>query len=291
MLNKRYEQLKAAEGGAIISLTAYSLITIMKLLVGNIGHSEALIADGFNNSTDILASLTVLIGLHFSRRPPDKNHQYGHWKSENIASMITSIILLIVALQVLFSAFRNILSGQIVTPSPLSAIVGIISAILLSFLYFHNQKLAKNVHSTALLAAAKDNLSDIFTSIATTLAILASSFHFSWLDATVAIIISLLILNMAVDIFKNSVFMLSDGFDQHTLDQYRLTVNRIPGVIAVKEIRGRSYSENIALDIVVTMNPQLTAAESHAITKLIEKKLFEAYQIFDVEIHVEPENK
>ncbi len=199
--------------------------------------------------------------------------------------------MLIVALQVLFSAFRNIMSGQIVTPSPLSAIVGIISAILLSFLYFHNQKLAKNVHSTALLAAAKDNLSDIFTSIATTLAILASSFHFSWLDATVAIIISLLILNMAVDIFKNSVFMLSDGFDQHTLDQYRLTVNRIPGVIAVKEIRGRSYSENIALDIVVTMNPQLTVAESHAITKLIEKKLFEAYQIFDVEIHVEPENK
>lgn len=65
MLNKRYEQLKAAEGGAIISLTAYSLITIMKLLVGNIGHSEALIADGFNNSTDILASLTVLIGFIF----------------------------------------------------------------------------------------------------------------------------------------------------------------------------------------------------------------------------------
>ncbi|MGB2576691.1 cation diffusion facilitator family transporter [Leuconostoc suionicum] len=290
MLNKRYEQLKAAEGGAIISLTAYSLITVMKLLVGKIGHSEALIADGFNNLTDILVSLTVLIGLHFSRRPPDKNHQYGHWKSENIASMITSIMMLIVALQVLLSAFKNILSNQIATPSPLSAIVGIVSAILLSFLYFHNKKLSKRVHSTALLAAAKDNLSDIFTSIATTLAILASSLHFSWLDATVAIIISLLILNMAIDIFKNSVFMLSDGFDQHTLDQYRLAVNRIPGVITVKEIRGRSYSENIALDIVVTMNPQLTVAESHAITKLIEKKLLEEYQIFDVEIHVEPAN-
>ncbi|TYC47235.1 cation diffusion facilitator family transporter [Leuconostoc litchii] len=288
MINKRYEQLKAAEGGAITSIIAYIFLTIIKIIIGKFGHSEALVADGLNNLTDILASLTVLVGLHFSRRPPDKNHQYGHWKSENIASMITSIIMLVVALHVLFYAVKDIIENRVVPPNPLSAIVSLVSAIILIWVYRHNKKLAKKAHSTALLAAAKDNLSDILTSIATATAILTASFHFAWVDAAAAIVISLLILNIAISILKESIFMLSDGFDETTLDQYRAAIEKVPGVIAVKKIKGRSYSANTALDIVVTMNPKLTVEKSHTITKIIEKQLLDDYNIFEVEIHVEP---
>lgn len=101
-MNKdRYKQLKQAELGAIISIVAYIVVSILKLTIGNLANSEALRADGLNNFTDILASVAVLIGLRISRKPADTEHRYGHWKAENIASLITSFIMLLVGLEVL----------------------------------------------------------------------------------------------------------------------------------------------------------------------------------------------
>ena len=68
MVNNRYEQLKKAELGALISIAAYILVSAMKLVVGNLANSEALRADGLNNFTDILASVAVLIGSRKNQR-------------------------------------------------------------------------------------------------------------------------------------------------------------------------------------------------------------------------------
>ncbi len=281
MVNNRYEQLKKAELGALISIAAYILVSAMKLVVGNLANSEALRADGLNNFTDILASVAVLIGLRIAQKPADADHRYGHWKAENVASLVTSFIMLLVGMQVLYSSILSVINKKTEAPD-------IISAIVMYGVYFFNKRLSEEVKSPGLMAAAKDNRSDAWTSIGTAIAVFAASFNLGWLDSTAAIVVALLILKTAVDIFKESVFSLSDGFDQTQLNQYNEAISQIKQVQAVKSIKGRSYGANVYLDVTITMKPDLTVKESHDITDQIEKLLQNKFQIFETDIHVEP---
>ena len=288
MVNNRYEQLKKAELGALISIAAYILVSAMKLVVGNLANSEALRADGLNNFTDILASVAVLIGLRIAQKPADADHRYGHWKAENVASLVTSFIMLLVGMQVLYSSILSVINKKTEAPDITAAIVGIISAIVMYGVYFFNKRLSEEVKSPGLMAAAKDNRSDAWTSIGTAIAVFAASFNLGWLDSTAAIVVALLILKTAVDIFKESVFSLSDGFDQTQLNQYNEAISQIKQVQAVKSIKGRSYGASVYLDVTITMKPDLTVKESHDITDQIEKLLQNKFQIFETDIHVEP---
>ena len=140
MNNERYQQLKQAELGAIVSILAYIIVSILKLFIGNIADSEALRADGLNNFTDILASIAVLIGLRISRKPADNEHRYGHWKAENIASLVTSFIMMLVGIEVLYSSIRSFMDKETGSPDITAAIVGIFSAILMYIVYYFSRK-------------------------------------------------------------------------------------------------------------------------------------------------------
>lgn len=258
MRETRYEELKRAEKGALLSIIAYLLISFVKLLIGKIAGSEALWADGLNNATDIIASVAVLIGLRLAQKPADEEHKYGHWKAENVASLITSLIMLAVGLQVLYSSVWSLIQGETESPDVLAAIIGVVSAILMYGVYTFNRRLAAQVKSSALLAAAKDNRSNAWTSIGTAIAIFAASFGWGWLDSLTAIVVAVLILKTAIDIFKESAFSLSDGFDQTLVNEYEQVVADFPEVKSVKSIRGRMYGANVFLDIVITMDKYLT---------------------------------
>lgn len=291
MIKQRYQQIKAAEGGALLSLVAYFCIAILKLLVSFYAHSEALRADGLNNFTDLISSITVLIGLQISRKPSDQEHHYGHWKSENIASLVISLIMVMVGLQVCINALINIYQNKASMPDPWAGLAGLSSAVIIGIVYLFNRRLARKVNSTALLAEAKDNLNDVWTSLGTAVAVIAAAMKIPWLDNGAALLIGGLILKTAWDIFRESSFSLSDGFDEKQLVQYQQAVAQIPLVRGVKKIRGRSYGGNIFLEVFVSMDPDLTVRRSHAVTEQIEHLLQNKYHIFDVNVHVEPVTK
>ncbi|MFZ2347449.1 cation diffusion facilitator family transporter [Lactococcus chungangensis] len=288
MKNTRYQDFKLAERGALISIWAYVVLSILKLVIANTTHSESLQADGFNNITDILGNIAVLIGLKIARRPADDDHTYGHWKVESVASLITSFIMFAVGFFVLKDTITAIINNEH-TPVDLSgSIVGIFSAIVMLIIYFYNRNLALKSKSSSLMSAAKDNLSDAVSSIATSIAIFASSFNLTIIDRLMAVIITIFIFKTAYDIFAEAVFSLSDGFDETKISIYTAAIAKLPKVITVKFIRGRTYGSNIFLDVVVEMSPDLSVYESHEATEVIEKALKQDYDVFDVDVHVEP---
>lgn len=287
-MNQQIQNLKLAERGAIISISAYIILSGIKLAAGHIFHSDALTADAFNNISDIIGNVAVLIGLRMAQKPADTDHKFGHWKMEDLASLITSFIMFVVGFQVLYSTFIKIMSNQPVEIDMTGAIVGIFSALVMIGVYLYNKSLAKRVHSKALEAAAKDNLSDAVTSIGTSVAIIAAAFNFPIVDKFAAVVITFFILKTAYDIFMESFFTLSDGFDEELLHKYEEDILKLPKVVAVKSQRGRTYGANIYLDIVLEMNPDLSVYESHEITEQVEQLLTLKYGVFDVDIHVEP---
>lgn len=287
-MKQQIQNLKLAERGAIVSITAYIALSGIKLAAGSMFHSDALTADAFNNISDIIGNIAVLVGLRMAQKPADTDHKFGHWKMEDLASLITSFIMFVVGFQVLYTTLIKIMSNQTVEIDMTGAIVGIFSALVMVGVYLYNKSLAKKVHSKALEATAKDNLSDAVTSIGTSVAIFAAAFNFPIVDKIAAVIITFFILKTAYEIFMESFFTLSDGFDEELLHKYEEDILKLPKVVAVKSQRGRTYGANIYLDIVLEMNPDLSVYESHEITEQVEQLLTLKHGVFDVDIHVEP---
>lgn len=282
------ENLRIAKRGPIVSIVAYLVISIAKLIFGYSFHSNSLIADSFNNLSDIVGNVALLFGLHLASQPADANHKFGHWKFEDLSSLITSFIMFIVGFQVLIQTLQAIFFGKETAIDPLGAIVGVISALIMLLVYAYNKRLSKRVKSSALVAASKDNLSDAITSIGTSIAIVAASLNLPIIDRIAAIVITFFILKTAYDIFMQSAFSLSDGFDNKHLKKYEAAILEIPKITAVKSQRGRTYGSNVYLDIVLEMNPDLSVYESHAITEQVEQLLSERFAVYDIDIHVEP---
>lgn len=289
MDEQRYTNLKLGERGAIISIAAYIILSALKLFVGYISDSEALKADGLNNTTDILASVSVLIGLRLSQKPADADHLYGHWKSEMVASMVASFIMILVGIQVLVSAFTSIFDGVNEAPDLISAWTGLFSALIMYMVYQYNRKLALKINSHAVMAAAKDNLSDSWVSIGTAVGIIGSQFDLPWLDPVTAVIVGGLILKTGWGIFREASHQLTDGFDVDLIKEYKETICDIPGVKGIKDLKARSYGNNIVVDCVITVNPALDISTAHDISTLVEQKLVDEYEIYDVHVHVEPD--
>lgn len=289
MEQEKYNNLKLGERGAIISITAYIFLAIMKIAFAYMSGSAALMADGLNNTTDILASVAVLIGLRISRKPPDKEHRYGHWKSETIASLVASFIMLVVGIQVLSDAITSIFSGGKESPDIMAAYVGIFAALIMYFVYRYNKKLATKINSKAVMAAAKDNLSDAWVSIGTAIGIFGSQLHMPWMDTLTAIIVGLLICKTAWDIFRQSSHELSDGFDEEKIHKYQDVITKVEGVKGIKEMRGRNYGNNEVIDVVILVDATLNITEAHDIATHVEQVLFNDYGVYDVHVHIEPE--
>ncbi|EUJ47918.1 cation efflux family protein [Listeria rocourtiae FSL F6-920] len=138
-----YEDLKKGERGAWLSIIVYIFLATLKIVIGFLGHSDALQADGLNNTTDIIASVALLIGLKISRIPPDEDHLYGHRRTETISSLIASFIMFLVGIQVIWQAFLAFIHQEFATPSSLTAIMALFSGIVMYIVYLINSKLAK----------------------------------------------------------------------------------------------------------------------------------------------------
>ncbi len=132
----------AGEKGAWLSIGTYIFFSAMKLIVGYFGTSDALKADGLNNTTDIIASIAVLIGLRISQRPPDDNHQYGHLRAETVASLVASFIMMVVGLQVLSILFANLFESCSRISFHFNSHVALGSAVIMYVVYRYNLALS-----------------------------------------------------------------------------------------------------------------------------------------------------
>jgi len=288
-MHERYNELKLAEKGARISILAYIVLAILKVGVGYMSASKALIADGLNNTTDILASFAVLVGLKISRKPADDNHLYGHFRAETIASLIASLIMIAVGINVFYQAIYDFIFAKAEAPDLIAAVVGIVCAIIIYIVYRYNKKVAIEINSSGLMAAAKDNLSDAWVSIGTAVGIIASQFALPWIDPLVAIIVAILIIYTGWDIFREASHNLTDGFNKEELDNIAVCIKKVEEVREIKEIRGRFNGNNIFLDVIVRVNPELSVVEGHNITEEIEERLKKELNITEVVVHVEPD--
>ncbi|WP_339061868.1 cation diffusion facilitator family transporter [Tepidibacillus marianensis] len=291
-MTDRSMELKQGETGSWVSIIAYISLSALKLFIGYLFSSKALLADGLNNTTDIVSSIAVLIGFKIAKRPADYDHTYGHYRAETIASMVASFIMLAVGLNVIAESIRNLINQNNEVPSLITAWVALFSAFIMYMVYRFNIRLANKVNSDGLKAVALDNRSDALVSIGAAVGIIGSQFHLAWLDPLTALIVGFIIVKTAWDIFRDTSHNLSDGFDKGKLEEMNSLIKKMDDVENIIDLKARKLGSSTIVDVTIGVNPTLNVIESHKITEKVEQVLKGEYErIARVHVHVEPAKK
>lgn len=280
-------KLKLAQRGAYLSIVTYIILSVLKLYFGVFYDSAAVRADALNNMTDIFASVAVLIGLKISIRPPDDNHPYGHLKSENIASLVVSFIIIFVGVQVLVENVPAIFSPSVTKPNPVVIYISVAGGLIMLAVYYINSQLAAKTNSSSLKSAAMDNLSDSLISLGTAAGLVLTQLGLPIADVIIASVLGLLIIYTGFKILKSAVFALSDGYNDADLIEHKEDVLEVDGVLDVKSIKGRYHGSSIFLDVTIIVDPEISVTEAHRICDRVEEHMHNK-GIMSLYVHPEP---
>lgn len=288
MNNNRYEE---ATKVTLISIMWNIILTLIKILGGVVGKSNAMIADGLHSASDIISSLGVLIGNKIAKTPHDKEHNYGHEKAETLVSFLLSMLLMYVALKISFNGINSLLHLENVqVPTFLPLIISVISIGIKEYQYRITIKVAKKINSPSLKADAWHHRSDALSSVAAFIGIGGSLLGFKALDPIATIIVGLFVSKVGFDIFKEATNELMDSsLDEKDEKQIISIAHSTEGVLNIGELRTRKHGSMAYVDLTICVNKDLTVLEGHEIANKLEISILEELQIVKgITVHVEP---
>jgi len=281
---------------AWISLISNFILTVVKVVVGSLFSSTALIADGVHNGGDFIASIATISSMKLANQPADKEHPYGHGKAEDIATGIVSLILA-------FAGIYLIYESMVALFHPASeASLWALSAALISLLwklglYLYTIRVGKRLDSKSLIATAYDHLADVWASLAAVIGIgfakIGDVFDLSYAvygDPVAGIIVSLLILKVAYEMGIQAINVLMESsVSEEKQKFYQDLILSFPEVKRIDLLRAREHGNYILIDIRIGVRGDMTIQEGHDITRKIRDAIKkEDPKVEEVLIHLNP---
>lgn len=180
--------------GGITGIICNLILFIIKFLLGFISGAVSIIADAFNNLSDIGSSVITLIGFKLAKKPADPDHPFGHGRIEYMSAFIVAILIILVGFELLKSSVNKIFNPQDISVSIIT-IVGLIISIAIKFwMNLFNRKLAKIIDSSSLKATAQDSLNDCIATSCVLVAIIICKFASINIDPYIGVGVALFIL-------------------------------------------------------------------------------------------------
>ena len=287
--NKR---TKASQKVTIVGALIDFLLSIIKIILGFIGQSGALIADGVHSFSDLLTDWVTWYAAKLSGDAPDADHPYGHERFETVATLGLSIFLAIVGTIIIFEGF-----GRFSNPNELRHENWLIAAAALSVLskealYWYTVKVARDINSDLLKANAWHHRTDAFSSIVVVIGIIGAANGYFFLDSVAAIIVGILIIYIGWQLgFEATKELVDTSIDQEDIKALRVALSEIKGVNSVHTLRTRKVGHKKSADVHVQVNPFLSVSEGHIISVSVERVAKECIEeLDDVTVHIDPEN-
>ena len=274
--------------GAVIDF----LLAVLKVIVGIIGNSGALIADGIHSFSDLLSDGVVWYAAKHSSEEADEEHPYGHERFETVATLGLAIILAIIGTGIIFDAFDRLSEPSELSYSALLLSVAALSILSKEALYWYTLKVAKACKSDMLKANAWHHRSDALSSIVVFIGILGSLNGYLYLDGIAAVIVGLMVIYIAWELGTSATKELVDtSIDAQQVEQLRNSIGRISGVNNVHSLRTRKIGQGISADVHVQVDPFLSVSEGHIISVSVERVAKECVEgLNDVTVHIDPED-
>jgi cation diffusion facilitator family transporter len=285
------DRSKLFSKAAWIGVLANGALSTAKVLVGLFFNSSAVLADGVDTGTDVFTSLVTLVSGRISNRPPDETHPYGHERAEAIAAKIVSFIVFYAGVSLFFTSVKRMIFGehpQIQGVLPL--LVTVLSMIVKTWLFLYKYRVGKKLNSSALVADALNMRNDILISSTVLFGVILSKVGLFWMDSIAALVVSIMIIRTAFNIFRETSYELMDGM--HDLEIYQEIFDAVELVKGVKnphKVRVRQVGYKYFVDIDIEVDPNLTVQMGHDIATQVKQAIIgKNDRIVDVLVHVEP---
>ncbi len=277
---------------AVVNITANFLLTTGQVIIGILGHSQALVADGLHTLSDTLADLLVIFALKHGRKGADEEHPYGHERIETAVTMILGIVLIGVAVGIGVRASMKLLTpGAIVVPSALTLWAALGTLVAKEAMYHYTINTANRFGSNMLRASAWHHRSDALSSLIVAAGIAGSLIGFAYLDAIAAIVVAVMIIKVGINLGWQSLRELVDtGLGTEDLDSIRQAILSVSGVKALHLLRTRRVGGQALADVHIIVDDRLSVSEGHQISEMVRATLVrEIAPLTDVMVHIDTE--
>lgn len=281
--------------GAVVNL----VLTALKCVVGVLAHSSAMLADGIHSLSDLLSDAVVLVFVKISGKDRDSDHEYGHGKFETFATLIISLMLLVVAAELMASGVGKIAAitrGESVAVPGMAAVwAALVSIVSKELLYRYTARVGRRIDSPVMIANAWHHRSDALSSIGSLAGVAGAIFlgsKFVILDPLAGCVISVFILVMAVKMAVPAVQQLLDvALPKEVEARMSEIVLSVPGVRGLHELKTRHAGPGMVMEAHLVMDSNISLREAHDISKEVEAALKKEYgDKLQISLHLEPED-
>ena len=281
--------------GSVVNI----ILTVFKIFAGVLGRSTAMIADGIHSLSDLLSDIVVIVFVKISAKGRDKDHDYGHGKFETFATLIISLMLIVVAVNLMsggINKIRQILDGgEVSSPGMIALWAAVASIVLKEILYRYTIIQGKALNSPMMIANAWHHRSDAFSSVGSLLGIAGAIFlgdKFVILDPITGCVISIFILVMAVKMSVPAIKELLDvSLPDDVEEKIEATAKSVKGVVDLHELKTRREGPGIIMEGHLVLDSDISLKEAHNISKKVEESLRKEFgPETQISLHLEPED-
>ena len=268
-------------------------LAAFKLTAGIIGKSGAMVSDAAHSLSDVVATLIAYIGVRLSRQEEDANHPYGHERLECVASLILSLILAGTGIGVGYSGIRKLFlvheTPEIPTLLPL--IAAVVSIVVKEGMFRYTMHYARKLDSSAFKADAWHHRSDAMSSVGAFAGIGLARLGFPIMDPVAGLVIAVLILKVAFDIFKDAIAkMLDTSVGKDFERSVRKFIEEQPDVRHIDVLRTRQFGNRIYVDLEIAVRRDMSLVEAHNIAENVHRNVEKEFpNVKHMMIHVNPE--
>lgn len=276
---KRILRVLLIEGSANLA------VLCLKIIVGFSTGSLAILGDAVHSLTDLSNNFVAWWLVVQSGKPPDRQHPYGHRKFETLAVFGLATVLMVVAFEIVLQVFRRQERDIVSSPLELTVMLAVLVTNIVVTTWERRQ--AKLLHSDILAADASHTFADVMVTLVVIIGWQLSVFTLPWIDTVCAFFVAIFVAYLAFELFRKVIPVL---VDEAAIEPEKLAamVAGIVGVEHVLRVRSRWIGDKKSADVVLTVRPELTVTESHAIADRVENMLATESGIQDVSIHIEP---
>ena len=286
--NKIQETRKITIIGIVVNIA----LSFVKLVLGIVGFSQAVVADAVHSLSDVSTDLAILFGVKHWTKPPDKDHPYGHDSIETLISFGIGGVLFSIAIGIAYNSIITFNQKDLSHPEWVAVIGAVLSIISKEILYRKTLRVGRKIHSNAIIANAWHHRSDALSSIPVTIAVVVAIIKPEWafLDHVGAFIVSMCIIHAAWKIVKPVIneFIVT-GLRQEDVAIMKTVALNTEGVKSVHALRTRKMGGGILVDMHVLVDKNISVEEGHSISEEVKSNLFKKTpNLLDVVVHLEP---
>lgn len=284
---KRFE---AAKRASILGIVGNIFLFVIKIIVGFISNSQAMLADAFNSASDIFSSIMTFIGNRIASKGADTDHNLGHGKAEYIYSMLISIAMITFAILLLKDSALAIASKKVYDSSIWLIIVCIITIITKLSLFIYTNKLSKKYNNLLIKANSKDHLNDCFITTMNLISSVLAMYNIYLFDGIVGIVISSWMLSISLKIFIESYNVLMDK-SMSKIEKTKVLdiVKSHPEIKKVNHFNSTPVGYKYQISLTIFVDGNLSTFESHKIANDLEKEIIKTIdEVYLAVIHVNP---